>query len=266
MSAARRWLGSLALLLCCGPSGAAEQYVSVPGAALRSVLSAASPQGEVTVSAFSLRRQAVSLREFLAFTDAHPAWQRSRVPLLLADHSYLHQWRADDEVGSALELAAAVTNVSWHAAQAYCRSEQARLPTWLEWELVAAADATRRDARTDPAWRAVILDWYSSAAIPATPVPNVYGVSGIHGQIWEWVADFNALLISADSRTQGDPDRLQFCGAGAISLQNKEDYAILMRVAFLSALGGASTTDHLGFRCARDIKSNDVKEIYETKN
>jgi sulfatase modifying factor 1 len=82
---------------------------------------------------------------------------------------------------------------------------------------------------------------------------NFYGVRNMHGLIWEWVDDFNALLVSADSRNQGDPDQLQYCGAGAISLQDRDNYAVLMRVALLSALSGADTTNNLGFRCARTL-------------
>ena len=36
--------------------------------------------------------------------------------------------------------------------------------------------------------------------------PNAYGVRDLHGLVWEWVDDFNALFIAGDSRTQGDPD------------------------------------------------------------
>ena len=60
-------------------------------------------------------------------------------------------------------------------------------------------------------------------------------------------------LVSADSRHQGDPDQLQYCGAGAISLQDRENFAILMRVALLSSLSGTDSTKDLGFRCARSL-------------
>jgi formylglycine-generating enzyme len=69
------------------------------------------------------------------------------------------------------------------------------------------------------------------------------------------VDDFNALLVSADSRTQGDPDKVQFCGAGAISLKSRDNYAVLMRIALLSSLNAVDTTNNLGFRCARKINS-----------
>jgi formylglycine-generating enzyme required for sulfatase activity len=148
-----------------------------------------------------------------------------------------------------------VTRVSWFAALAFCESEEARLPTWYVWEYAAAADATRSDARADPAWRERVLNWYGRPS--NTPLPavggdaNVFGVRDLNGLVWEWVDDFNALLVGVDSRDQDGADKLKFCGAGAISMQEKENYATLMRVAMLSALKAANTTNNLGFRCAK---------------
>ena len=149
----------------------------------------------------------------------------------------------------------AVTRVSWFAAQAYCASEGARLPSWYEWEYAAAADATRVDARSDPAWRERVLNWYSrpsSVALPAIGgAANVHGVRDLNGLVWEWVDDFNALLVGVDSRDQDGADKLKFCGAGAVSMQEKENYATLMRIAMLSALKAIDTTNNMGFRCAK---------------
>jgi formylglycine-generating enzyme required for sulfatase activity len=114
---------------------------------------------------------------------------------------------------------------------------------------------TRRDARGDPAWLARILGWYARpASDPLGAVGgrrNVYGVRDLRGIVWEWVDDFNALLVNADSRSADDPDRLKFCGAGAINLQDRENDAVLMRIALLSSLNAADSTGSLGFRCAR---------------
>jgi formylglycine-generating enzyme required for sulfatase activity len=63
---------------------------------------------------------------------------------------------------------------------------------------------------------------------------------------------FQRLAGQPDSRSADDPDKLQFCGAGAISLQ-RDNYAVLMRIALLSSLGAADGTSSLGFRCVRPI-------------
>jgi formylglycine-generating enzyme len=238
-----------ALLLPVLPAAAAE-YVPVPQGTFASVLSGGD-NAPVRVAPFAMRSTPVTNREFRAFIDSHPEWQRGRIPAMFADASYLNQ------LGNLPPAAAErpVTSVSWFAAQAFCENEGGRLPSWYEWEYVAAADDKHADARRDPAWRAKILSWYSQSSNLSLPAvgsaANFYGVRDMHGLVWEWVDDFNALLVSADSRNQGDPDQLQYCGAGAISLQDRENYAVLMRVALLSSLGGADTTNNLGFRCAR---------------
>jgi formylglycine-generating enzyme required for sulfatase activity len=257
------WALALGLLFGAGaapaapaPAPAPAPYVTVPAGKLTSVLSGGSAADiALPISAFALRTMPVTNGEFAAFTEAHPEWRRGNAPAVFADASYLHQQPAPPI--SAEFAKRPVTSVSWFAAQAFCESESARLPTWYEWEYVGAADAVRSDARRDPAWRARILNWYGQSSrngmAAVGGAPNLYGVRDLHGLIWEWVDDFNALLVSADSRNQGDPDQLQFCGAGAISLQDRENYAILMRVALLSSLRGADTTDNLGFRCARSL-------------
>ncbi len=236
--------------------GATPDYVAVPAGKLNTVLSGSSAGNlPVRVERFALRRTPVTNREFAAFAARNPEWQRSQAPALFVEADYLRQLDGLDLAGP--RGAEPVTNVSWFAAQAYCESEGARLPTWYEWEYVGAADERRADARKDPAWRARILNWYSHTSDGGHDAvggkENYYHVRDMHGLIWEWVDDFNALLISGDSRSQGDPEKLQYCGAGAISLQDRDNFAILMRVALLSSLKGASSTNDLGFRCARSL-------------
>lgn len=244
------WLGLMLAL----PAAAAE-YAALPGGTFTSVLPADGKAAAAQVAPFRLRTELVTNGEYLAFVREHPQWRRDKVAGILADARYLTQWAGADELGEQALPRQPVTRVSWFAAQAYCESEGARLPSWYEWEFAAAADASRRDARADPAWRENILGWYSrpsNAALPAVGgTANVYGVRDMNGLVWEWVDDFNALMVASDSRQQGDPDLLKFCGAGAISLQEKENYAVLMRIAMLSALKAADTTNNLGFRCAK---------------
>jgi len=258
-----KWL-SLAWLAAVATAAAADEvapvsYVDIASGTLISVLSNSSDNRPIPVKAFSVRVTPVTNGEYLNFVIKNPDWNRDRIAPVFADHTYLHGWNSGSDYGDQSDRQRPVTNVSWFAAQAFCEHEGARLPTWYEWEYLAAADANHADARKDPAWRARILAWYDTPTNTHGPVvggvANYYGVRDMHGLIWEWVEDFNALFISPDSRNQGDPDKLKFCGAGALSLQDKENFAILMRIALLSSLSGADSTDNLGFRCARSAAS-----------
>lgn len=250
---------TLALLLCMAPAiaGADAGWAPLPGGEFRSVLRYEDTGGVVKVAPFELQRRPVTNAEYLAFVKAHPQWQRGRAPTVFAESRYLEKWRGPLDPGPLATPAQPVVQVSWFAAQAYCEAQGARLPTWSEWEYAAAADATRADARSDPAWRERILAWYSVPSGSALPdvgrsPADVHGVQDLHGLVWEWVEDHSAMLVSGDNREQGDPDQMRFCGAGALSMDDRENYAVLMRVAMLSALEGRDTTRNLGFRCARD--------------
>ena len=248
-----------AVMAAATPCCAGAEYIAIPSGSLTSVLANDAATGPALIAGFAMRTTPVTTGEYLAFVKAHREWQRGETPSSFADGTYLHTWRSALALGNLMDVHQPVTNVSWFAAEAFCESEGAgaRLPTWLEWEYVAAADEKVFDARSNPAWRARILAWYSQSS--GKPLPavggeaNAYGVRNVHGLVWEWVDDFNALLVSADSRNQGDPDKLQFCGAGAISLKDRDNYAVLMRIALLSSLGATSTTNSLGFRCVRPL-------------
>lgn len=243
-------------LLVAAAAVPAAEYVRLPGGLLRTVLPPDGRQAPAHVKPFYLRAKPVTNAEFLAFVRLHPQWRRDAVPAVFADGNFLSHWAAPDDTGAGTGDRP-VTQVSWFAAEAFCEAEQARLPVWHEWEFAAAADETRPDARADPAWRERILGWYGRPG--SSPLPrvgatarNFYGIYDLHGLVWEWVQDYAGLMVSADNREQGDPDLLRFCGAGALSVNDRENYAVLMRIALLSSLKAANTTRNLGFRCARD--------------
>jgi len=245
-----RGLLALALLVCVGAASSDDNpFVKVLGAQFRSAL----PPGKqeyVHVRSFLLQRHPVTNGEYLAFVATHPQWQRGAVPAVIAGADYLGTWSGPLDPGPRAAASQPVTQVSWFAAEAYCEALHARLPDWYEWELAAAASATQRDARADPAWRQQVLDWYARPAgkpLPAVEqeVPNVYGLHDMHGLVWEWVHDFNSLLPA-------DADPEKFCGSGALNVQQKENYAVLMRIAMLGSLRAADTGHIVGFRCARD--------------
>ncbi|WP_374356981.1 formylglycine-generating enzyme family protein [Thermomonas sp.] len=232
-----------------------SRYTGLPGGVFRSVLGYEDAKDGVRIAPFALMRRPVTNAEFLDFVRTHPQWQRGKVAPVFAEARYLSHWAGPTTLGENALPDRPVVWVSWFAADAYCDSIGARLPNWNEWEYAAAADETRRDARADPAWRERILGWYSRPSNTVLPrvglqAPNAWGVQDLHGLVWEWTEDASSLLVDSDNRTQGDPDKAKFCGAGALSMDDRENYAVMMRVAMLSSLDGHDATANMGFRCA----------------
>jgi formylglycine-generating enzyme required for sulfatase activity len=231
--------------------GIAEgEPVHVGPGTYRPALPVSPSETEIAVAAFELDREPVTNAEFLAFVRARPEWQRERVAALYTDHEYLAHWQSPLVLGTARPRAP-VVRVSWFAARAYCDWKGGRLPTEAEWELAAAADEHSLDASADPAFDARILAWYAEPTPTILPdvggAPNAWGVRDMHGLVWEWVEDWNAALVSADSR---DATRSQVCGASAAASKDARAYATFLRLAFRSALEARFTTANLGFRCA----------------
>jgi formylglycine-generating enzyme len=252
----RTLLSALLLAALC-TDAAADTMPMIAGGSFESVLPPAPGVKKATVHSFRLDRTPVTNAEFAEFVRKHPDWRRDRVTPLFAEQQYLSHWSSATEPGAAIARKP-VVRVSWFAASAYCESRGARLPTWYEWEYAAAASETHTDARSDARWQRQILDWYSRSGRGALPnvgstSANYYGIEDLHGVVWEWVYDLGSMLVSGDNRQQSDPDALRFCGPGALTMEQKENYATLMRIAMLSSMQARYTSATMGFRCAREV-------------
>ena len=233
-------------------AAASSGFVELPGGRFTSALKY-EDQAVVTVEPFALQKRPVTNAEFLAFVKQHPQWRRDRIPAVFASPGYLGHWASADTPGDNVAPDAPVVHVNWYAADAYCRARQARLPRFVEWEYAAAADATRRDARNDAAWRMRQVNDGTPHAIDAAPdaPANAYGIRGLHGAHWEWSEDVASLLGDGDRRGQQDGEALRYCGATAMSFNDPGDYGVVKRFVLLSALQPSATLGNLGFRCAR---------------
>ncbi len=213
-----------------------------------------------TVNPYQLDVRQTTNAEFLAFVISHPEWRRSRVNRLFADQAYLNYWKSDIELGPHVAPDAPVVNVSWHAARAFLKAVEKRLPTVDEWEFAARADEQKPDASHDPAFKEKILGWYSKPTPSVLPTagsqtPNFYKVSGMHGIVWEWPRDFVSAMTSGEARSDGTQDAQLFCGGGGADPNQATEYANFMRIAFRSSLQGDFCLPNLGFRGARDAAS-----------
>jgi len=207
------------------------------------------------VNAFSIDRMPVTRVQFLEFARSNPAWLKGL-----------------DERPAAPDRP--MTGVTWSAARAYCAAQGKRLPTTAEWEYVAAADEKRRDATRDPKFLQRLVSLYTTrpdARIGGAgeKFRNVYGVSALHGVVWEWTSDFDGGregTVAHDAHAshdkggmaemagmghgKGEHEHMLSCASAAIGASNAGDYAAFMRYQFRAGLTRSSAQRMLGFRCA----------------
>lgn len=211
---------------------------------------------KLAVEAFMLDKYAVTNADFLEFVKANPAWVPDKVKALFADSGYLSHWPEDYLGDKSLEAnKAPVVNVSWFAANAYCKWKNKRLPTMHEWEYAALA---LPKGETDSASLTRInTDWYSRKtpqyAKVGSTYENQYGIWDMYGLIWEWVYDFNSVVSNDDSRNSEDVVAGLFCGSASLNASDASDYASFIRFSYRGSLKGKYTTRNMGFRCAKSI-------------
>lgn len=250
----------VALLLVAFTLGAQaeeQRLIRIPGGTFQPIFQ---PQETAArkVRPFLLDRLPVSVGEFELFVKKHPQWRRSSRNLLMTDSNYLQSWR-DDSRGVA-QMDAPITEISWFAARAFCRSVGKRLPTTAEWEFAALASESAPDGRNDAKYLQRILQWYSAPRteelVSRGQWKNYYGIYDLHGLVWEWVSDFNNELTTGESRGDSEEERNLFCGAGALAVNEKSrrDYAAFMRYGFRGSLQGRYSMGVLGFRCAKSAE------------
>jgi formylglycine-generating enzyme len=250
-------------------TAAASSMVEIKGGEYKPLYLSKDSQKEI-IKDFQLDKTPVTNYDYWQFVKKNPQWKKQKISSLLTENQYLHHWisinndQESQEVNwqpTANDLNKPVTNISWFAAQAYCQSQNKRLPKVAEWEYVAAASETHINGKDEPNYNQRILNWYSkpntqSLSEVASTSKNYWGVYDMHGLIWEWTEDFNSTLINGESRNDSVLDTALYCGAGSSGSIDPSDYAAFMRFGFRSSLQAKFTINNLGFRCASSVKNN----------
>lgn len=242
------------LFFSCSANASNEDMVLIPKGEYTPLFKDKDGPKTIAVSPFYLDQYAVTNKQFYAFSKLNKKWAKDQIKPIFSDRNYLKHLSAEvmDDIAQQ-----PVTNVSWFAARAYCRSVNKRLPTTAEWEYTAKASSSQADGSKQAKYRQQILEWYSK---PAGNLPNVdkthvnyWKIYGMHGVVWELVSDFNTALVTGESRGDTQLEKQLFCGAGAASSVDPNDYAAFMRYAMRSSYSASYTIESLGFRCAKDV-------------
>jgi formylglycine-generating enzyme required for sulfatase activity len=195
-------------------------------------------------------------------------------------------WRAPEGPGSSIARRAdhPVVHIAYDDALAYARWSGKRLPTEAEWEYAARGGLDAKEFVWGDEFRPAgrfrantfqgrfpdsnsIADGHAATSPVRAFSPNGYGLYGVAGNVWEWVADwyrpdYYAQLV-ARSRVSFDPrgpersfdpdepgvaKRVQKGGSFLCS----DDYCARYRPGARGKGEPGSSANHIGFRLVRD--------------
>ena len=151
-----------------------------------------------------------------------------------------------------------VEHVSWNDCQHFLAKAQKKsgrkfaLPTEAQWEYACRAGSTNRFTFGDDASSLAAYGWYSENSGNTThPVgekkPNPWGLYDMHGNVWEWCADWYGPYAAGDATDPQGPgsggSRVLRGGAWSLSPINQRSATRNGAAPAISMITG-------GFRCA----------------
>ncbi len=154
------------------------------------------PAAEIYLDAFYLDKTEVTLDEYMRFSKvtsgSYPEWAAPAGKFNLETGRDGYYRRLAPLIKACGDCP--VFGVTWQNAKDYCLWKNKRLPTEAEWEAAARA-GSKTPYSYGPGSAAHAHAWIesNSGEVPR-PVskkkPNKLGFYDLHGNVWEWVADY----------------------------------------------------------------------------
>jgi len=183
------------------------------------------PAHEVTLSEFWIGKTEITNEQYRRFRPDHP--------------------------GDA-ELPA--TGVSWADAKAACEHFGGRLPTEAEWEYAARAGSSTAWSFGDDETLLGEYAWFSGNSnntphAVGTKTANAWGLQDMHGNVWEWVADWYGTYPAVAQHDPTGPATGQFrVLRGGAFYDSPRDLRSAVRIWDRPEVRGGG--GGVGFRCA----------------
>lgn len=167
------------------------------------------------------------------------------------------EWTVQDGYGEH-----PVNNVTWYGANAYCDWVGRRLPSEAEWEFAARGGLDGKIypwgndipiCNTGAPNGAQFKDCLDDTVMVKSFFPNGYGLYGISGNVWEWVADYYDEYPGGTPNQEGMGQINKVLRGG--SWMDTHDYQTVYRREWENPMDESADNLYVfGFRCARDIK------------
>jgi formylglycine-generating enzyme required for sulfatase activity len=266
------------VLVLARPIAAAETSVPVPGGTFTmgtaleaipdlwksygisrpGVFENEAPAHQVTVSEFRMDRHEVTYERFERFLAANAGWRPDQLAPELHNGDYLRDWeRGRPPAGKGRHP---VVFVTWHSAQAFCRSEGGRLPTEAEWEWAARAGDEREFPWGNELPTVERANYHANDLDQTTPVgsypPNELGLYDLAGNVWEFLLD-SWLPYSATESTDPiaggvvpDTQLLGVHGRRAVRGASYGGAVVNLRTRWRDSHVVTNAIGFVGFRCA----------------
>lgn len=190
-----------------------------------------------------------------------------RYPVTFAEHDAFceeKQWEKPDDAGWGRGQRP-VIDVSWEDAVAYCNwlsqktGQTYRLPTEAEWEYACRAGSESAWCFGDDEARLEDYAWYKNNSGDTThPVgekdANIWGLHDMHGNVWEWCADWYDSGYYYAVSPKYNPQGPKF-GENRVVRGSSWDFAPKnVRAAYRGWYNPDARSDKLGFRVALSLQ------------